>query len=1067
MKKFLFAIALLIVLSAIAFAAEPGYFIAPSAEEGFVADATIGCRLIVTDTYLRVTSTGDLNEGSVGDPYFVMNTELDSKYEWIKLRIKNLSDAPVFEFHFASTATGDKVTASSCTHFPISTKDSSYKEYIFNIKEHNLASQNINNDVKLENSTWDGTVSQVRFDCMWIAEPSGQVPKGSVMEIDYIGFFETKEDAEGFVPPAKVVKNNADYSGVEWDKNSPHFITSDESESDNWLASSSSVAYELGNLRLTPTGIDPTLTREFEEPFKAEEYPYFAYRYKAITEINQGGFFFTNQYQPKLSDATYSEFDIMYPGEWTNLVMDMRTMKHGNWKGDINLMRLDPVNSSSADMAAIIYINRLGFFKSEEEAYAFLHEGSSEDFSTSAEFRGYMYKALIPGGSLYEGYKKDDFILSSITPEGEGTSAPVVYRTEADGTKSLVALGYTNENGYTSYVANKAGEYTLGYNHKDYTDIAGHWGEGYINFVSDRALFGGTSPTEFSPDMTMTRGMFITVLGRMHGLDTSKYDGNTGYGDVPATEYYAPYIQWAKKKGIMAGLSDVTFAPEDPITRATMAVVIKNYVDNSGFKFTIYSETEGFNDLAGLDEATVNAINTVKNVGIVGGKGEGRFDPNGISTRAEVATVMERVIKAVLGVNVPAGAYTNEYIARDRIRLGVWNFTSALGTPEGMKDLRDLGIDLIVHGPGGSTGDVVLNYADVYGIEVYMHDYYTLNASPKDVDKFIENTDPKVVSAGYSHHPSFSGHYITDEPGTDYFAALGKVVDDYEAQMPGKRAFINLLPMYANAAQLKYGASAAAIEYYDADPDLYRKHCQEWFNSTATDYICTDIYPLNWTGAMKTTYNNYVESINQIASVAREAGKEFWCCIQTYGWQANKRTPDESEYRWQCYCMLSFGCTGILLWQYYSSNPQFPSLVDNMTLEPTQAYYDCQPVMWEMRNLSDTYIQYKYLGTYTLNATKPYQKMTNEYTGFDGITVESDSALLVGCFEQKDGSGAKAMTIVNMEEFEESLAVSANLKVDPAKKVTVYNRAEPKVVEHNGEIELWLNCGDGLFITIE
>ncbi|MBQ9921210.1 MAG: S-layer homology domain-containing protein, partial [Clostridia bacterium] len=592
-------------------------------------------------------------------------------------------------------------------------------------------------------------------------------------------------------------------------------------------------------------------------------------------------FFFTNEIHTSLSDATYCNFMINNPGEWTNLVMDLRKVEHGNWTGNVNLIRLDAVNGANADLDAKVYINRLGFFKTQEEAYAFLADGTSEDYSGATEFRGQLFKALIPGGALESGYKEESYTLRSTTPDGEGTS-PVVIRKNADGTQSIVALSYTNDNGYTTYVANKAGEYTLGYNHKDYTDTKGHWGENYINFVSDRALFGGTSPTEFSPDMPMTRGMFITVLGRMHGLDTSLFDTNTDYTDVPADIYYTPYIKWAKDEGIMAGISDTVFAPEEPIDRATMAVVINNYVNNSGFTFNIYRELEGFNDLAGLDEATVAAINNVKNVGIINGKGEGKFDPSGISTRAEVATVMERVIKTILGVSAPAGSYTNEYITRDRIHLGVWGFGSSLATPQGMKDLADLGVDLIVHGSGaaGSPGDVILNYADIYGIEVYMNDYYTMNYSPSDekTEAFIANRDPVKLSAAYAHHPSFAGHYITDEPGSDFLPNLGKIVDAYEERMPGKRAFINLLPMYANAAQLKYGAGAAAIEYYDSDPELYRKHCQTWFASTDTDYICTDIYPLNWAGTAKTTYAEYVESINQIATVAREEGKEFWCC---------------------------------------------------------------------------------------------------------------------------------------------------------------------------------------------
>jgi len=1054
MKKILFFALLISVLCISAFAAEPGFLLTPDFTAPIKYSTLYAAELTYGENYATITSTHDLNEGQTGDPHFVVNTELDPKYKWMKIRIMNHSQAAVFEMHFASEATGSKITAESCTHFPITAQDTEYKEYIFNISDHNAQKQG-------GKSYWEGKINQLRFDCMWIAEPSGQMPKGSSMDIDYIAFFETEEDAMAY----DKAREKIDYSNVEWDKNSPHFIFDNAEEVSKWALHQASSELEMGNLKFIPNGNDPTIARQFEIPFAAEEFHWFAYRYKAATESTVGGLFFTSDKVPNLTSKFYESFKLNPNGYWTDYILDLNNITNGTWEGTINSMRLDPVNDR-VSFDTKIYINRIGFFRTKEEAFAFLAAGGTEDFSKSAQLNGDMFKAIIPGGTIADTLDERKFILQS---ENADNSSVVTY-TDANGNKSIVALSYTNDYGYTSYVANKPGTYAIGANHKDYVDIAGHWGEGYINFVSDRALFGGTSPTEFSPEVTMTRGMFITVLGRMHGLDTSKYDGNTGYGDVPAGEYYAPYIQWAKAEGIMAGLSDVTFAPEDPITRATMAVVIKNYIDNSGFEFTAYSETEGFNDLAGLDEATVNAINSVKNVGIINGKGAGKFDPNGVSTRAEVATVMERVIKAVLGVNVPVGSYTNEYITRDRIRLGVWSFEGAFATEKGMKELRDLGVDVILNGSAtasASTRDTVLNYADVYGIEVYMTDYYQYEKDYVNVPSVIENSDPVKVASGYSYHPSFAGHYITDEPGTDNFPLVGSLTDDYEAQMPGKRAYSNLLPMYANAAQLKYGAGAAAIEYYDSDPDLYRKYCQEWFNNTSTDYICVDIYPFNWEGTFKTTYRDYVESINQVATVAREAGKEFWCCIQTYGWQANKRTPNESEYRWQCYCLLSFGCTGIMLWQY-RSNPEFPALVDVGTLEPTQAYYDCQPVMWEMRALSDTFIQYKNLGAFTHNAAASYQKMSGEYTGFDTIkSVTSDNSLLIGCFEKKDGSGATAFTVVNMEEFYSEASASAVIGVDPAKKVTVYEMGKPVEVVNDGTIELMLECGQGVFVTVE
>ncbi|MBQ9921502.1 MAG: S-layer homology domain-containing protein, partial [Clostridia bacterium] len=737
-------------------------------------------------------------------------------------------------------------------------------------------------------------------------------------------------------------------------------------------------------------------------------------------------------------------------------------------------LRIDAINGEDND--ALVVLNRFGFFKTRDEAMAFLADGGVENFNLPIVIDGGDYfKAVIPANTLSGAFNEAEYTLSTENHKTEGTPSNVVFRTDAEGKKELVAMSYTNDYGYTAYAAVKPGTYTLGTNHKDYSDISGHWGESYINFVSDRTLFGGTSPTEFSPEETMTRGMFITVLGRMHGLDQTKYDGNTGYTDVPATEYYAPYIQWAKETGIMAGTSDTTFAPEEPITRATMAVAIKNYTDKGGFTFEILAETEGFNDLAGLDDATVSAINAVKNVGIINGKGEGRFDPNGISTRAEVATVMERTIKACLGV-LPNAAVPKTEFTKDRIAIGLWGVQASLATPEGIKDMADLGANLIISGGavnGAPAIERVLKHADLYGIEVYLGNYFDIYEYPtaESAQAIIDERDPRLVSGRYLHHPSFAGHYEGDEPGSDHFPMLGDLIEDYEAQMPGKRAFENLLPMYANAAQLKYGASASSIEYYDADPDLYKKHCQGWVDNVDTDYICTDIYPLQWTGGKKTTYRDYLESINQIATVARDSGREFWCCIQTFGWNEGQRTPNVAEYRWQTYCMFSFGCTGILLWNYMGSE-NFPSLVHPKTLEKTPAFDDCKVVMHEINAISDVFMQYKNLGAYTLNTTLPYQKMSNQYTEFSTIKeIKTDAPLLVGCFDKKDGNG-KAFTLVNLTDFQgnEGLVISSVSFAldDMSRTVTSYYHGQPEVLTaKDGMYTIDLEVGDGVFITVE
>lgn len=205
------------------------------------------------------------------------------------------------------------------------------------------------------------------------------------------------------------------------------------------------------------------------------------------------------------------------------------------------------------------------------------------------------------------------------------------------------------------------GVYGVGYDAKvsAFTDIENHWAKDNIFFVVSRGLLNGTSKTTFSPDTGMTRGMFVTALGRLAGINPDSY--RTGkFTDVKADADYAPYVNWAAKTGIVSGTTDTTFAPDSQINREQMAVIMKNYAAKLGYTVPKTLKAVTFADNAKISSQAKEAVQSMQQAGILAGKTNNRFDPKGTATRAEVATVLRRFVEIIIDSQTANGWQQND-----------------------------------------------------------------------------------------------------------------------------------------------------------------------------------------------------------------------------------------------------------------------------------------------------------------------------------------------------------------------------------------------------------------------
>lgn len=180
---------------------------------------------------------------------------------------------------------------------------------------------------------------------------------------------------------------------------------------------------------------------------------------------------------------------------------------------------------------------------------------------------------------------------------------------------------------------------------KVFSDTYNHWAKDAISFVTGRGLFQGTSETTFSPNGDMTRGMVVTVLHRLE--NTPAVSASNIFRDVPNGVWYTDAVVWANSHGIVQGNGD-GFVPNDPVTREQLATILYRYMKDQGLDVSKRSSLTSFSDSSRVSSWAADAMQWAVATGLINGKSGGVLDPGGKASRAEVATMLERLITNLL-----------------------------------------------------------------------------------------------------------------------------------------------------------------------------------------------------------------------------------------------------------------------------------------------------------------------------------------------------------------------------------------------------------------------------------
>ncbi|AEY65325.1 S-layer homology domain-containing protein [Clostridium sp. BNL1100] len=228
----------------------------------------------------------------------------------------------------------------------------------------------------------------------------------------------------------------------------------------------------------------------------------------------------------------------------------------------------------------------------------------------------------------------------------EKQNSIIIYHIDKDGNLKTVRSIYNHVSGTVNFITNHFSQYAVGYNEVNFKDITSKdWYDKAVGFMSARGIVKGVGDSSFAPQNKVTRADFLIMVMKSYGIEVDK-TVTDNFTDV-GSKYYTNYLGTAKRLGLVSGTGDNKYMPDATISRQDMLVILYRVLNTLGeLPAAKNGNFDGFSDTKDISGYAKDTMKLFVEAGIVAGDNN-KLNPKANTSRAEAVQVLYNLLSKI------------------------------------------------------------------------------------------------------------------------------------------------------------------------------------------------------------------------------------------------------------------------------------------------------------------------------------------------------------------------------------------------------------------------------------